>query len=133
MRLGVIGAALVAPMTKAFAVTPTSQMQWIPLGQANKFKPQVMQHIVLPDSANNEEIYVSLDQSGNFSALWARCTHQGCIVNWKASSKQFVCPCHGGRYDALGNVVSGPPPKPLQELPTKVDDQGILFVQMPIS
>jgi Rieske Fe-S protein len=33
---------------------------------------------------------------------------------------QFVCPCHGGVYDArTGKVLQGPPPAPLQRIPVR--------------
>jgi len=62
-------------------------------------------------------------------ALSAVCTHTGCNVAWKTAEGQFVCPCHGGRYDREGKVVSGPPPRPLQRLPVK-SEGGQLFVQI---
>ncbi len=47
-------------------------------------------------------------------ALDAVCTHLGCTVAFDPASKQIVCACHGGVYDAkTGGNVSGPPPKPL--------------------
>jgi len=46
-------------------------------------------------------------------ALSARCTHLGCIVKWNADKQEIECPCHGAVFDTKGNVVSGPPPKPL--------------------
>jgi Rieske Fe-S protein len=57
----------------------------------------------------------------------ATCTHLGCIVTWKEDQKIFQCPCHDGRYDAEGLVISGPPPKPLERHKTKVVD-GRIFV-----
>ena len=36
------------------------------------------------------------------------CTHLGCAVEWKADQDQFVCPCHGSRYDNQGRVMDGP-------------------------
>lgn len=47
------------------------------------------------------------------------CTHLGCFVNWDSRKKEFICPCHAGRYAMDGAVISGPPPKPLTRLPLK--------------
>jgi Rieske Fe-S protein len=49
------------------------------------------------------------------------CTHLGCYVNWDNNRKEFICPCHGGRYDISGRVIAGPPPKPLNVLPVKIE------------
>ncbi len=49
------------------------------------------------------------------------CTHLGCYVNWDNNRKEFLCPCHGGRYNIEGAVIAGPPPKPLARLPYKVE------------
>ncbi|HMK55124.1 MAG TPA: ubiquinol-cytochrome c reductase iron-sulfur subunit [Dissulfurispiraceae bacterium] len=49
------------------------------------------------------------------------CTHLGCYVNWDNNRKEFLCPCHGGRYDISGRVIAGPPPKPLNRLPVKIE------------
>lgn len=49
------------------------------------------------------------------------CTHLGCYVNWDNNRKEFLCPCHGGRYNIYGQVIAGPPPKPLNRLPFKID------------
>jgi menaquinol-cytochrome c reductase iron-sulfur subunit len=49
----------------------------------------------------------------DFTAFAVNCTHLGCPVNWRASAKLFLCPCHGGVYYADGTVAGGPPPHPL--------------------
>ena len=54
-------------------------------------------------------------------ALSSQCTHLGCSVNWDGGLKEFVCPCHGGRYDSLGRPKAGPPPAPLAVLPLRVE------------
>ena len=49
-----------------------------------------------------------------------RCTHWGCVVRWREAERQYVCPCHEGRYDENGVVLAGPPPFPLRELPVRI-------------
>jgi Rieske Fe-S protein len=49
------------------------------------------------------------------------CTHLGCRVLYQESNHRFVCPCHGGVFSADGKNISGPPPKPLETHPVKVE------------
>jgi Rieske Fe-S protein len=63
---------------------------------------------------------------GQVTALDPTCTHLGCRVSWDAESKELRCPCHGGVFDHLGVVKSGPPPGPLSRLATKIDGDQIL-------
>ena len=53
---------------------------------------------------------------GNLQAFNAVCTHLQCTVQYKTDSAQIWCACHNGLYDLSGNVVSGPPPRPLERL-----------------
>ena len=50
---------------------------------------------------------------GGFLALSAVCTHLHCIVNWNQILKRFECPCHGAKFNPMGEVIEGPPPRPL--------------------
>jgi cytochrome b6-f complex iron-sulfur subunit len=52
------------------------------------------------------------------------CTHLGCIVKWEKDKERFYCPCHKGVFDITGKVISGPPPKPLNEY--RVEEKGQL-------
>jgi len=62
-------------------------------------------------------------------ALPATCTHLRCILQWDKERGRLVCPCHGGIFDLNGNVVAGPPPRPLQ--PLRVDVRGgIIYVTL---
>ena len=49
------------------------------------------------------------------------CTHLGCRIKHSTEQNRYLCPCHGGVFDEDGKVVSGPPPKPLEQHPTKVE------------
>jgi Rieske Fe-S protein len=53
---------------------------------------------------------------GEVRAFSAVCTHLDCTVQFKADTSQIWCACHNGFYDLHGNVVSGPPPRPLERL-----------------
>jgi glycine/D-amino acid oxidase-like deaminating enzyme/nitrite reductase/ring-hydroxylating ferredoxin subunit len=48
------------------------------------------------------------DEQGNVHERSAMCTHLACVVRWNSTEKSWDCPCHGSRFDALGNVVNGP-------------------------
>jgi Rieske Fe-S protein len=47
-------------------------------------------------------------------------------VAWDTAGKEFRCPCHGGRFDAQGRVTGGPPPRPLDTVPTRLEGDRIL-------
>jgi cytochrome b6-f complex iron-sulfur subunit len=53
------------------------------------------------------------------------CTHLGCIVEWQADKKEFYCPCHDGRFDEFGDVLAGPPPIPLEQIPVRVEEDMV--------
>ncbi len=54
------------------------------------------------------------------TARMLRCTHMGCVVRWRPDARIYVCPCHDGRYDAEGNPIAGPPPRPLATVPVSI-------------
>lgn len=57
---------------------------------------------------------------GELVVLSPLCTHLGCNVAFDEATELFECPCHGGKYDASGRVVDGPPPAPLRRFETRV-------------
>ncbi len=59
---------------------------------------------------------VVINGSAGYSAFSLVCSHLGCLVKWEGDKNEFVCPCHGAKFDVEGKVVSGPPPKPLEKL-----------------
>jgi len=71
--------------------------------------------------------YVKRIKDNEVIAISAGCTHLGCIVTWDEDQKIFKCPCHDGRYDTDGKVISGPPPAPLKRHKTKIED-GRIFL-----
>ncbi len=61
----------------------------------------------------HESVFLGRLADGSLAAIDGRCTHAGCGVGL-ADDGGFACPCHGGRYDATGSPVAGPPPRPLE-------------------
>jgi cytochrome b6-f complex iron-sulfur subunit len=50
---------------------------------------------------------------GDLRAFGATCTHLDCIVEYQQGKKRIFCNCHNGEYNLQGEVIGGPPPKPL--------------------
>lgn len=55
------------------------------------------------------------------------CTHLGCKYDWDPRLQRFVCPCHNSVFGITGRVISGPAPRRLDTLQSKVVD-GNLYV-----
>jgi len=53
------------------------------------------------------------------------CTHLGCIPAWKDS--MWKCACHGGEYNSSAKQTFGPPPRPLDVPPFKVDGTKLVL------
>lgn len=70
---------------------------------------------------------IALRRNGEVVAFSAVCTHLGCTVAYYPEDGVFECPCHGGEYDAEGNVTAGPPPRPLPRLNVKVEGGKIML------
>ncbi|WFB37816.1 ubiquinol-cytochrome c reductase iron-sulfur subunit [Kiritimatiellota bacterium B12222] len=76
-----------------------------------------------------EEHQVYLLRKGDtFRAMSGLCTHLGCSVNLSASGREFLCPCHGSRFDQQGQVLRGPASRPLPWLGMALTVDGRLVV-----
>jgi cytochrome b6-f complex iron-sulfur subunit len=53
-------------------------------------------------------------------ALFQKCVHLGCRVPWCASSQWFECPCHGSKYNRVGEKKGGPAPRGLDRFPVEI-------------
>jgi nitrite reductase/ring-hydroxylating ferredoxin subunit len=61
-------------------------------------------------------------------AFSQKCTHLGCVVYYEAEEDRWHCPCHEGNFAALtGEVLSGPPPRPLGRIAVEVRDDGMIW------
>jgi len=58
-------------------------------------------------------------------AIYQKCVHLGCKVPWCASSQWFECPCHGSKYNRVGEKTAGPAPRGLDHWPLKIDGGAV--------
>ena len=68
------------------------------------------------DLAAAKKVYSPVTYAGmeqGFVALYQRCVHLGCRVPWCQSSQWFECPCHGSKYNRVGEKKAGPAPRGL--------------------
>jgi glycine/D-amino acid oxidase-like deaminating enzyme/nitrite reductase/ring-hydroxylating ferredoxin subunit len=63
-----------------------------------------------------EKLAVYKDAEGKVTALNPVCTHAKCIVSFNPAEKSWDCPCHGGRFNVDGKVLTGPPRADLQKV-----------------
>lgn len=82
----------------------------LPFTNADTGKPNVLIHL----------------RSGEFVAYSADCTHQRCTVAYRDG--QLVCPCHGSVFDPANGaeVLTGPAPRPLPEIPIDLVNREIV-------
>jgi cytochrome b6-f complex iron-sulfur subunit len=61
-----------------------------------------------------------------YVALYQKCVHLGCRVPWCESSQWFECPCHGSKYNRVGEKRGGPAPRGLDRYPLEVSNGNII-------
>jgi len=71
---------------------------------------------------------ISRTGANSFSAIDAVCTHEGCTVTG-ATATEYVCPCHGSRYDRSGHVTNGPAKASLRQYATTFAD-GVVTISI---
>jgi len=135
----VVGALLAVPVLRylRYPVTADSgDSEWATLGSvasfANVATPlrrtlDLKQRDGWRETTSQPVVYVTTT-GGTLQVLSAICPHLGCTVPWDPAQNQFVCPCHGGTFSATGVRVSGPPPRSLDSLTTKVSG-GMVMVK----
>jgi len=106
---------------------------WVTVGPVDKLSADDFKHVEYHFRATDAWrevtkeglLYVRLGDGGEAFVFSATCTHLGCNVSWRKDESRFACPCHKGFYDTNGEVISGPPPRPLTRLETRMKD-GVL-------
>jgi cytochrome b6-f complex iron-sulfur subunit len=107
------------PLPQSGATAPTR------LNREESAKLEQNKFVIVPVSGQRVIILQSEDQ---LHALSAKCTHEGCTVTYVPGQSGLWCPCHDGRFDLNGHVLSGPPPQPLLKyVAQRQPDGGIVI------
>ncbi len=129
-----VGAVLAVPLVR-FALHPLLQMTtptaWSEIGSADEFASatqpvkkliEVEQRDGWRKTISERAVYITKDSTGQLAVLSAVCPHLGCSVTWRTENQEFVCPCHNGHFAGDGKLLSGPPPRGLDLLESRVED-----------
>lgn len=135
---GAVAAGAFALPALGFAVGPifkSTPHHWEDVGPesmfvANNYVPVVLTVAASIGEAGKTTVYIRkfnpeldtdpADKESLYIAISSRCAHLGCPVRWVDAAERFICPCHGGVYDLLGQRVGGPPVRPLDRFYTRV-------------
>lgn len=79
---------------------------------------------------NKRPVFVLNQESGKIKAFSGICTHLGCVVEYKPEQKHFVCNCHGSVFDQDGKNISGPAPKPLEQLKVDIQKEEVIISKL---
>lgn len=83
------------------------------------FVPEARAYVV-PSPVVSEQFEGREVAASGLMALFQRCVHLGCRVPWCAPSQGFECPCHGSKYNSIGEYFAGPAPRNLDRFVVEV-------------
>ncbi|MBX3298422.1 MAG: Rieske (2Fe-2S) protein [Acidobacteria bacterium] len=67
---------------------------------------------------------------GNYAAFGQKCTHLSCPVFYSRENDRLECPCHNGGFSSkTGEVLYGPPPRPLDKIELETINGEIFAVK----
>lgn len=130
---GVITAGFGIPAV-AYFISPTKRAErtstWLSLGSSAKveigtptlFKATIDRTTGWITETEEVSFYVVTEDGRDYTALSNVCTHLGCRVRWVGDQGEFFCPCHGAVFSKDGQVVAGPPPRPLDSFAVRETD-----------
>ncbi len=130
--IGAFIASVLGASTSIFAAAPILSEKRgarVSLGPVSGFQVGVPKLVDFPVERKDgwvveetkKSVWVVRTGESDFITYSPRCTHLGCIVSWIPDQKVFRSPCHNGVFALEGQVVSGPPPRPLDRLEHRIE------------
>ncbi len=83
-------------------------------------------YVIVPVSGQRVIVLQAPDEQ--LFAFSAKCTHEGCTITYQPGQSVLWCPCHDGRFDMNGRVLSGPPPQPLLKYEARRQPDGGIVI-----
>lgn len=108
--------------------TPIGKVADVPIGQPQELEYTNTSKDGWRTTSTKKAVWVVKRADEVPTAFSPLCPHLGCGFRWDAPTRQFHCPCHGSVFDETGKVVAGPAPRPLDVLPTKVENGQLLVL-----
>ncbi len=93
------------------------------------FVPEARAYVVPGPDALSEQFDDRSVEAAGVMAIWQKCVHLGCRVPWCSTSQGFECPCHGSKYNSIGEYNAGPAPRNLDRFVVEVTDGGDLIIK----
>jgi menaquinol-cytochrome c reductase iron-sulfur subunit len=137
---GAVGCAALATPTVRFLVAPATggagSGRWIkavPFASLGEGEPKRVALVADHRDAWTLEKQMELGAAwllrhGDAVTAWSVvCPHLGCAVTRSGSGPGFYCPCHDSAFDADGNRLTGPSPRALDALATRIEG-GVVMV-----
>ena len=112
------------------AIIPLGALDNYPIGVPTRFDFTRTKVNGWERAAVSYGLYVVRKNENEVRVFSDICTHLGCRVTWHPDLQHYISPCHDGHFDLLGKNISGPPPRPLDEFVTKIEN-GNLSVTLP--
>jgi Rieske Fe-S protein len=133
----VIGVAVASPLIGYFTspvwkkgkpqLTPIARTSDIPIEEPTLFTYEQRIRDGWYISTLSKGVWVVKNDAKEFTVFDPRCTHLNYPYYWDRQRGLFQCPCHEGWFDIDGNVLHGPPPRPLDRLEFTVEG-GIILI-----
>lgn len=101
----------------------------LPLGEPVDVKYADLSTDAFMSHSSTYSVWIIKHSPTKATAFSPICPHLGCGFNWDAQARRFACPCHGSVWTIDGRVIGGPSPRPLDTLPTKIQN-GELYVEL---
>lgn len=95
-------------------------------GKRSSYKPGTIRMIKQGRTA----LFVRETPSGQLKSFSAKCTHLGCIVEYREDLGKIRCNCHGSLYDLNGNNISGPAPRPLPPYRVEIQNDEVVITTL---
>ena len=112
---------------------PTTFEVGVPADFASEGSPDEYGVILVDDAWKAEHRFFIVRDANRIYAMYARCPHLGCTINWFPGLNIFKCPCHGSQFYSDGVNFAGPAPRALDRLRISMSPEGSIVVDTSVS